>query len=512
LKRARLTLVIAAILSVGLCLPASAQVGPTIEDQCNAAGFPARTCRGPEHLAILAATECRQLGGGSVCDNIDGYSINDDAVAAASNSWVARSLAAQRVLDDKLPLHDELWAHTHNSFNAEEYETPTLYGTDPNQIYTIPHQLDMGIRAIEIDLHWVPSIHGSPDAVVVCHGDQIGQAGTLEVHAGCLPTDPLLTDRLPAINQWLTDHPGEIVMLYLENQMQENGVDSPQAHEQAAAQLKAAFGDRIYLPPQGQGCSDLPLDISRADIRNTPGKRIILTGNCFTGGTSTWNDVVFSRGPRWNESGIDYGDDYTAQSCAADEALAAQGDWVRHWGDMTGLSDNDPTPLANGQPPGGGGDVTVHDATTMAHCRVNMIGLDLLQPFDARLAAIIWSWAQDEPRLNADGACAVSNSDGRFISRDCSVQTIKKHKKLITLPYEKHQYACWNGSAWRITAVAERFGYGAAECQAEGLGTFEVPRSGYANDLLSAAKAAMGASQVFVNYAYGPSGWAPGTG
>jgi hypothetical protein len=150
---------------------------------------------------------------------------------------------------------------------------------------------------------------------------------------------------------------------------------------------------------------------------------------------------------------------------------------------------------------------------------VNMIGLDMLQPFDPRMAAEVWSWAQDEPHLNFDGSCAVSNADARFVSDDCSVRTQtvyknkhhKRVKQIITLPYEKQRYACWDGAAWHITSVAERFGYGAAECGAENLGTFDVPRSGYSNELLRTAKAAAGASTVFVNYAHEASGWLPGT-
>jgi hypothetical protein len=516
-KRVRLTLVVIVVASLFAAVPASAQVGPQIEDACNAAGLPAHSCRGPQHLAILAATECRLLGGGSVCDNIDGYSVDDAAVAAASNYWIAQSLAEQRVLDDNEPLQEELWAHTHNSFNAEEYETPTLYGTDPNQLYTIPHQLDLGIRAIEIDLHWVPSIHGNPDAVVVCHGNQQGVSGVAMVHLGCLPTDPLLSDRLPAINQWLDAHPGEVVLLYFENQMQENGKDSPQAHEQAAAEIKAAFGDKIYLPPQTGTCADLPMDISRADIRKA-GKQIILTGNCFSGASSPWDNVVFSRGPRWIESGLSYGTDFTPERCAVDRVKEDYPhNLIRHWGDMTGLSDNDPQTFPNS----GGGDVTVDDATNMVRCGVNLIGFDLLQPFDARLTALVWSWEQDEPQRNGGGACAISDANARFTSRDCSVRTEtvlvrKRHprrkvRETITLPYESHPYACWNGTAWHITTVSGRFGYGAAECQREGLGTFDVPRSGYTNELLRSAKADAGVENVFVNYAFTNSGWAPGT-
>jgi hypothetical protein len=510
LVRGRSVVLAAALVAVSLAIgpTGSASVGPQTEDACLGAGLPARTCRGPEHLAVAAATECRALGGGSSCDEIDGYTVDDNLVAAASHSWIARSLAEQRVLDDNAPLQEELWAHTHNSFDAEEYRTQTLYGLDPNQLYTIPHQLDMGIRAIEIDLHWVPSIHGDPNAVVVCHGTQIGFRGLAMVHAGCLPTDPLLSDRLPAIDDWLDRHPGEIVMLYFEDQMQENGVDSAQAHEEAAAEIKKDLGDKIYTPPQGAGCTDLPMDISRADIRKA-GKQVIITGNCYSGGASPWDDVVFSRGPRWIESGLDYGTDFTPQRCAVDRVKEDYPhNWIRHWGDMTGLSDNDPTALENGQPPGGGGDVTVDDAINMVRCGVNMIGLDMLEPFDARLAATIWSWEQDEPRLNVTGACAVSDANARFVSRDCGSH---KKSKTVAFPFEKHPYACFDGSSWRITEKSGRFGSGAEECAAEGLGTFDVPRSGYANELLRMAKAAAGANEVFVDYAFSPSGWVPGT-
>jgi len=37
-----------------------------------------------------------------------------------------------------------------------------------------------------------------------------------------------------------------------------------------------------------------------------------------------------------------------------------------------------------------------------------------------------------------------------------------------------------------------------------------VPRGGYPNELLRAAKAAAGTDTVFVNYVATPSGWIPG--
>ena len=39
---------------------------------------------------------------------------------------------------------------------------------DPNQLYSIPDQLQMDVRAVEFDVHNFPTVTGD---VVLCHGD-----------------------------------------------------------------------------------------------------------------------------------------------------------------------------------------------------------------------------------------------------------------------------------------------------------------------------------------------------
>jgi hypothetical protein len=508
--RSRLLASAVLVLAVFIGGDAWAQVGPTIEDQCVQGGGSGQMCRGPEHLAILAAYECRVAGGGDECTVIDGRTQDPDAVVAASASWTATSLAFQRSLDDDLPLQEELWAHTHNSYNADEYRDQTLYGTDPNQTYTIPHQLDMGIRAVEIDLHWAPSIaNPGGKAVIVCHGNQdIPPRDELPsgelvppVHVGCLPTDPTFAgERSTEIADWLEGHPDEVVMLYLENQLQDSNVAVPEAHDDAAATIAAALGQYIYRPATS-ACSPAPLGtLSRADIL-AAGKQLIVVGNCQPGGPSAWNSWVFSREPLWEEGGLAYGDDF---NCATDRSLVDyETHWVRHWGDQTGLSDG----------VGGGGDVTVTDARNMVRCGVNMIGFDLLEPHDPRLDALVWSWAPNHPANASEGYCIVHGSDARFRSDDCTVKTTtvlvgrKGHKKRKVIEtYKSLPYACFDGENWHVTSTSGRWSDGDVQCAAEQLGAFAIPRNGWQNEQLRLAKGAV--PEVWLNSAFHTgSGW-----
>jgi len=48
---------------------------------------------------------------------------------------------------------------------------PSISNNDSNQHVSLVDQLRLGVRGIEIDIHWMPSVwaNGS-NAVVVCHG------------------------------------------------------------------------------------------------------------------------------------------------------------------------------------------------------------------------------------------------------------------------------------------------------------------------------------------------------
>ena len=56
----------------------------------------------------------------------------------------------------------------------------------------------------------------------------------------------------------------------------------------------------------------------------------------------------------------------------------------------------------------------------MTKCGIAAIGLDQIVPFDARLKAQIWSWAENEPNNLGGEDCAVQRNDGRFYDVSCS--------------------------------------------------------------------------------------------
>ena len=70
----------------------------------------------------------------------------------------------QRALSHELPLPLATWHGTHNSFNVNN-RTGVFFEVPHNQIYDIDAQLRyLGVRYIEIDVHYIPEITEGTDA------------------------------------------------------------------------------------------------------------------------------------------------------------------------------------------------------------------------------------------------------------------------------------------------------------------------------------------------------------
>ena len=525
MPRARVLLA-AALLAGGLSAPwASADdpvspvSGGTFVDQCYAQGSHDiddsgyKFCRSMQALVWGAAAGCRTserslpdarrsvpaepAQEAEYCGAFDGRDISEAQVASYEGSWVHRALSLQRGLDAAAPLWEEQLPHTHNSFNASSYAVPTdgslpsyyatLTNQDPNQVYSITDQLRMDIRAVEIDLHWVPSPYGTAAThgywPTMCHGDAEDPTGSgAYVHVGCTDDRPM-QDGLAELRRWLKAHPDEFVLVYLENQLFPGGpvAGSEQAHDVAAGIIHDELGNLVFQPPAGMkpgDCAPMPYDTSRAQILKT-GAQVLLVGNC---GPGSWNDWVFTRGPKWDESGnpTTYGD----KDCTADEtARETHASFRRFYEESPWLEAmTDAT------------QVLTADATErMVRCGVNIIGFDQLQPFDGRLKALVWSWAPDEPA--AAGDCAVQGSDGRFHAAGCR---------------DRHPFACVDSNLdWHVTRAAGRWQDGQRVCSREFRGSsYGVPPNGYRNAQLAAAKPAA-AGQVWVAYSRTNGGWQP---
>lgn len=441
-------------------------------------------CRNVAQLDWGVARACRTAAGAQSdqCKPVDGRDISPADIRAYESSWVHRALTLQRGIDLPAPLYESVLPHTHNSFNSSAYG-PTLTNQDPNQVYSITDQLNMDLRLIEMDLHWVPSIYGDQETggfwVTLCHGTSSNPAG---VHIGCTNDRPF-QDGLAELKAWLDANPSEFVIVYLENQLSGDA----QAHELAATLINDAVGPLVERP--ATPCAPMDWNRSRASML-AEGHRIAFVGNCDNGAANGWGQTVFERGPKWDESGGP--DGYTASSpaCAADKAKHDQGVFRRYFEDSTWVA---AMVGSNGATSSLGGTTTIDAAQTaaMVGCGVNIIGFDQLTPTDPRLAALVWSWAPDEPRASA-GGCAVQGSDGRFRAAPCE---------------QPKNVACVDDtSSWHVTAAAVPFDQGWQACQSEFPGSrFAVPVNGYRNGQLKDAKGTT--ADVLVNYRVSGSDW-----
>jgi hypothetical protein len=212
---------LATALAAALLVPAAAVADPVQEAGSRLA----------QKATEQAAATCRRdPAGREECAQLLGTTdASAAAVRAYEGSETSRALDLQRALGDGLPLQAGLWIGTHNSANSTS-ESATLSQSDSNQQLSLTDQLRLDVRSLELDAHWFPSLRSAGQAPVLCHAEAS--------HAGC-STERLLETGLAEVAAWLEAHPGEVVLLYLEDHL-----DGLEGHDRAAADVQAAFGDR----------------------------------------------------------------------------------------------------------------------------------------------------------------------------------------------------------------------------------------------------------------------------
>ncbi|HVV75933.1 MAG TPA: hypothetical protein VHC43_07840 [Mycobacteriales bacterium] len=502
-------------LLVALALPATAVAGPRLSrapvggslvDACyDGLGHPINTpqyavCRGfqatVDSVASLCRMPMRSLPNEGLIDDcglIDGRAISEAQIAAYRKTWVSKAIVLQQVLGRSASLYEEQIAGTHNSFNASSYLVPlngkpiqyfpSLTNQDPNQVYSITDQLQMGIRGLEIDLHWVPSIYGSASTggywVDVCHGQSTAIPNTGQnVHVGCT-TDRSLQNTLAEVRSWLNAHRHQFLLVYLENQLDNN----LQGHDIAASIIRKAFGHLVYRPPAslkaGQ-CADMPYGKSEAAMMRT-GARVLLVGNCGPG--NAWNHLVFTRGDKWNEGGNPT--TYGAADCRADTKAHDAHAVFRRWYEESPFLEAAMEATQTLSP------AALH---RMVSCGVNLTGIDQLTPTDGRLKAFVWSWAPGEPGSRT--GCAYQAASGRFRAGDCQV---KRHAACVGA-HDK----------WRVTEASGPARAGERMCSEAFPGShFGVPPDGLRNLQLHRARPSK-RSTVWLDYATVHGRWRAG--
>jgi hypothetical protein len=460
---------VAALAALAVAAP-SGTSATTVDDLCSQLSPSGAPCIGADKLAERLAAECRRAGRpADDCRMPLGHRVGNDIVERYRESWLHRTAAFQYRLANGVPFRDAPWLGTHNSFNSVS-DPPTLSKTDSNQQLTIPQQLDSDMRALELDVHWVPSLDAAGQkAVVVCHG-----RGPDEQHFGCT-NERRFGFELKQIAGWLAGHRGQVLLLYLEDEL-----GDPAGYVETVATLESVLGPRIYHPgkDQGKDCADLPLEVSRNAVR-AAGRQVVLVGNCRSGWASEvfgWDDVHVESG-----STSKYRDFPNCDASYGRDVYDAK--LVRYYEDSTFVSAAvDPTAT-----PAQAAAEMLKPAKVfaMTRCGVNLFGFDQLLPDDGRIEASIWGWAPGKPD-RPDGRCAIQRSDSRWATRTCST---------------KRRAACLVDGNWHVTGKSYTHPAARAECRRRG-GTLGLPRTGYENATLR--RAAPGdAHDLWIDYRLG---------
>jgi hypothetical protein len=389
---------------------------------------------------------------------------DNTAIANHQQSWEFKALAHQNMLDNAVPMSQGFNVMGHNAYNSSAYSS--LVHIDPNHKLTITELLDLGVRTIEMDYHWVWQTKDLPgsSALLMCHaGDD---------DFGCSGLERYLKDGVNEVNNWLRKNSKEVVTLYFQ--------DDAEGHDAELVSAVSAIDDLIYKQPAGQ-CDDFSTMVqttTEEDVLKAT-KQIVIMGSSCTG-RGPWTGYSWNSIHNWVAGGGQSILDKSETDCLAD--TAKQEGAHRIWEDMTNLG------RAFGDP---GPKIDAALAAKAGRCGITALSLDMISIGDSRMKASIWSWAELQPNNYNDAEdCALSMANGRFDDWACGAY---------------HPYACKTegGKQWAISQQAGTHSTDAGQAACQSLGTqwqFAVPTNSQQNEMLKAAKSVSGARYAWLDY------------
>ncbi len=452
-----------------------------------------RFCKFADTFVSAVSAYCRQVPGTlpELCALASSDLVAESQLLRYEESDLHAAHVLQRELSADQPMRHAMYVSTHNSFNATAANSPpTLSGSDANQRYLVVEQLRMDVRGLELDVHWMPSPVDGRFRATVCHGNA--------QHAGCSFEKSLLQE-LQELRVWLDAHPGEVIVIDLENNMGQplDGPTGASRYAEASAEIFSVLGDRLYLPgkhPAAPACGQgQPLEVSVNAVR-AAGRQVIVYGSCSY--EHEGQALMFDRTGTHVQTGAgSYIDMQAPDDCRFTlEELDTR--WVRFYEDGTMV----------GAVTGVQRQASVAEVREMARCNINMPSLDHLLPFDGRLAALLWSFDPEALPGSVPGKVQmVHNEAGRFVERAAQGRGLDKIAcRSQGGGIREAGTGSLNQTLWTVGDNACPSGYLPG-----------VPRNGFENELLRMAKAASGVAEVRLDLCLrrdGPAGGVPADG
>ncbi|CAI5739204.1 unnamed protein product [Hyaloperonospora brassicae] len=407
--------------------------------------------------------------------------------------WLKSTLAYQRNLAFSGPICLAQLPATHNSaitladgfgnrdqlFNKNlDADKPWSYLMTNNQVLSLTDQLDIGIRFLEIDVHFflndlrnghcgnldMPGLMG----FIETFGKTLGNYGVFTWGPellGCFPStsgikasdQPLIRDSLDEVKAWLNAHPTEFVVLYMDTAPEMKRLDKLGAMD---GLLNETFGDLLVpFEPLDRFGFDHWKGGSINELIDA-GHQVLALANSKTSSAYRLHDLCAQR-----ELIMKHIDDMPNENRQIGGLTVYGSSWIRAWGEQLRYISLSPSGLFSRALP-------VHMDTKsipkFLRWNINFIALDNADI--SKMAAYVWSWEVDEPSITEDGVSVFMNEQGRWMT---SMDATKEFR------------ACWNGTQleWSIVRFKEDCPPGT---------TFTAPTDPYQNYLLHQALGANG--------------------
>ena len=361
---------------------------------------------------------------------------------AKTSPWLAFALKTQRMLQLDIPVNQVQMISAHNAFNArsEGYGVlddcswpPPYKGTCvdlANQEFSFTDQLDMGVRAMEIDPWWCF------DRMRMSHADG-------KPYLGCAPWDAEFEDGIEEIGQWINrpENANEVIRLYFED-----GKEHTQGHDDLInGPIAKYLGDKVLTPTMAKKYFPNQWPTPRQMLKLNKTVFIAAAGETHGG------EFIFSR--FWQEFTKN---EFVSHANCSEIKL---GEPSRVYCDSTEYG-----PFWNGPKETG----VILDFSRYLKCGVTYPAADQINPNLLKTSVFTWAVGQPQSPLTPKSCVVLRSKDERWYIGDCG---------------KENQFACVSTADANKWVVGMKPGpYSSPSCPS-GF-EFSVPHNGLQNQKL----------------------------